>query len=40
MGLVIALVVGVALALSLITYVVFTRGLGLTLPAGVLRGVL
>lgn len=34
------LVVGIALVLSLVTYLVFTRGLGLTLPAGVLRGVL
>ena len=33
-------VVGVALLVSLLTYVVFTRGLGLTLPPGVLEGVL
>ncbi|MVN85985.1 tripartite tricarboxylate transporter TctB family protein [Deinococcus sp. HMF7620] len=34
------LLVGVGLAVALVTYVVFTRGLGLTLPPGVLRGVL
>jgi putative tricarboxylic transport membrane protein len=32
--------IGVALLVSLVTYVVFTRGLGLTLPSGVLKGVL
>ncbi|MEF2279125.1 tripartite tricarboxylate transporter TctB family protein [Deinococcus sp. YIM 134068] len=34
------LILGVALALSLVTYLLFTRGLGLALPAGVFRGVL
>ncbi|MCD0158772.1 tripartite tricarboxylate transporter TctB family protein [Deinococcus sp. 6GRE01] len=34
------LLAGVALAVALVTYVVFTRGLGLTLPAGLLNGVL
>ena len=34
------LLAGVALAVALVTYVVFTRGLGLTLPAGILKGVL
>lgn len=34
------LLIGVALTLALITYVVFTRGLGLSLPAGLLKGVL
>ncbi|AXH00756.1 tripartite tricarboxylate transporter TctB family protein (plasmid) [Deinococcus wulumuqiensis] len=30
----------VALTVSLVTYVMFTRGLGLTLPAGFLKGIL
>ncbi|MFC4425920.1 tripartite tricarboxylate transporter TctB family protein [Deinococcus navajonensis] len=30
----------VALIVSLVTYVVFTRGLGLSLPAGLLKGIL
>ncbi|UBV43934.1 tripartite tricarboxylate transporter TctB family protein [Deinococcus taeanensis] len=34
------LLVGVALVVALVTYVAFTRGLGLSLPAGVLKGVL
>ncbi|MBB5233129.1 tripartite tricarboxylate transporter TctB family protein [Deinococcus budaensis] len=34
------LLLGVALGLAVLTYEVFTRGLGLTLPPGVLRGVL
>ncbi|WP_412029426.1 tripartite tricarboxylate transporter TctB family protein [Deinococcus yunweiensis] len=34
------LIAAVALIVALVTYVLFTRGLGLTLPAGVLRGVL
>jgi len=34
------LMLGVALGLAVLTYEVFTRGLGLTLPPGVLRGVL
>ena len=34
------LMLGVALLLAVITYEVFTRGLGLTLPPGVLGGVL
>lgn len=34
------LMLGVSLAVALVTYLVFTRGLGLTLPPGVLRGVL
>ena len=34
------LMLGVALAVSLLTYLIFTRGLGLTLPPGVLKGVL
>ncbi|PTA69572.1 tripartite tricarboxylate transporter TctB family protein [Deinococcus arcticus] len=34
------LLVGVALAVALVTYVAFTRGLGLSLPPGLLRGVL
>lgn len=35
-----ALMAGIALAVALVSYVVFTRGLGLNLPAGVLRGIL
>ena len=31
---------GVALLVALVTYVLFTRGLGLTLPPGVLQGIL
>lgn len=31
---------GIALLISVLTYLLFTRGLGLTLPAGLLRGVL
>ncbi|MFB9993945.1 tripartite tricarboxylate transporter TctB family protein [Deinococcus oregonensis] len=34
------LMAGVAVIVALITYVLFTRGLGLTLPAGILKGVL
>ncbi|EYB68346.1 hypothetical protein DEIPH_ctg025orf0224 [Deinococcus phoenicis] len=34
------LMVFVALAVALVTYLVFTHGLGLTLPPGVLKGVL
>ena len=32
------LILGVSLAVALITYVLFTRGLGLTLPPGLLKG--
>ncbi|SMB92895.1 tripartite tricarboxylate transporter TctB family protein [Deinococcus hopiensis] len=34
------LMLGVALAVALVTYLVFTRGLGLSLPPGVLKGAL
>ena len=34
------LMLGVALLVALVTYVLFTRGLGLTLPPGVLQGIL
>lgn len=34
------LIAGVALIVALITYLLFTRGLGLTLPAGILKGIL
>lgn len=34
------LMLSVALIVALITYLVFTRGLGLTLPAGLLKGIL
>ncbi|ACO46497.1 tripartite tricarboxylate transporter TctB family protein [Deinococcus deserti] len=34
------MVVTAALVLALVTYLVFTRGLGLTLPPGILKGVL
>ncbi|ALW88903.1 tripartite tricarboxylate transporter TctB family protein [Deinococcus actinosclerus] len=34
------LLAGVALIVALVTYVAFTRGLGLSLPAGILKGVL
>ncbi|MDB5045109.1 MAG: rane protein [Deinococcus sp.] len=34
------LMAGVAVVVALITYLLFTRGLGLTLPAGILKGVL
>ncbi|WP_221088588.1 tripartite tricarboxylate transporter TctB family protein [Deinococcus aquaedulcis] len=34
------LLIGVALTVALLTYVVFTRGLGLSLPPGLLNGVL
>lgn len=34
------LMILVALIVALVTYVVFTRGLGLTLPAGLLKGIL
>ncbi len=36
----VGLMAGVALAVALVTYVAFTRGLGLTLPAGILKGLL
>ncbi len=36
----VGLMAGVALAVALVTYLAFTRGLGLSLPAGVLRGLL
>ncbi len=36
----IGLMAGVALAVALVTYVAFTRGLGLNLPPGVLKGIL
>ncbi|GGL74545.1 hypothetical protein GCM10010840_10840 [Deinococcus aerolatus] len=36
----VGLMAGVALAVALVTYVAFTRGLGLNLPPGVLKGVL
>lgn len=36
----IGLMAGVALAVALVTYVAFTRGLGLSLPPGVLKGIL
>ncbi|THF69438.1 tripartite tricarboxylate transporter TctB family protein [Deinococcus sp. Arct2-2] len=34
------LIAGVALIVALITYLLFTRGLGLTLPPGILKGIL
>lgn len=34
------LMIAVSLLVALVTYVVFTRGLGLTLPPGILRGIL
>ena len=34
------LMIGVALAVALITYVLFTKGLGLTLPPGIFKGIL
>lgn len=34
------LLVGVALVVALLTYVLFTRGLGLTLPPGILKGII
>ncbi|WP_415814558.1 tripartite tricarboxylate transporter TctB family protein, partial [Deinococcus marmoris] len=36
----IGLIAGVALAVALVTYVAFTRGLGLSLPPGILKGLL
>lgn len=36
----VGLMAGVALAVALVTYVAFTRGLGLSLPPGVLKGIL
>ncbi|MFC6666490.1 tripartite tricarboxylate transporter TctB family protein [Deinococcus radiopugnans] len=36
----VGLMTGVALAVALVTYVAFTRGLGLSLPPGVLKGIL
>ncbi|GHF31536.1 putative tricarboxylic transport membrane protein [Deinococcus metalli] len=35
-----ALMTAISLIVALVTYVVFTRGLGLSLPAGVLKGLL
>ena len=34
------LLVGVALVVALLTYLLFTRGLGLTLPPGILKGII